>query len=246
MLIGLVSLVLLAAPAVAEDPPATTEGTRSPEALEILKKVDAKVKGISAVRYKVKAVPGGAAEQTLSPAEGSALIVGWTGRMPEKFLVEGKTEINGEPVVVTGGGNGDTFFVIDHTTKKGYEDMDPAVLGSSARVLFALAMLEFVHDRPFDDELNAETLEMLENETVAGEECYKIRVVYAGGQGESIWLFSKSDYTPRGRIQLIHGPQGEGTIERTIYDLELDPEIDEQLFVMQLPEGYEQIDDFAP
>ena len=62
-LIGLVSLALLAAPAVAEDPPAKTEGERSAEAIEILEKVDATVKGISAVRYRIKVTPGGAATQ---------------------------------------------------------------------------------------------------------------------------------------------------------------------------------------
>ena len=35
-------------------------------------------------------------------------------------------------------------------------------------------------------------------------------------------------------------------IERTINDVKVDPQIDPSLFTLKLPDGYEQIDDFAP
>jgi outer membrane lipoprotein-sorting protein len=38
----------------------------------------------------------------------------------------------------------------------------------------------------------------------------------------------------------------QGTQEHTIYDLEINPVIEDALFVMKLPEGYERIDDFEP
>ena len=107
-------------------------------------------------------------------------------------------------------------------------------------------MAEFVADNPFDDEIGAETVELQGEEEVGGEPCYKIRVVYGAGQGESIWFFSKNDYLPRKRIQVFETPQGEGTIERTITDVKVDPQIDPSLFTLKLPDGYEQIDDFAP
>jgi outer membrane lipoprotein-sorting protein len=242
---GLALLVLVGVPIVAQED-GGGEGSRSAEALEILEKVDAAVKAISSVRYKVKTEPGGVATQMVGPGEGKATLAGWNGRIPERFLVEVDSESRGQEVSVTAGGNGDMYFLVDHTAKKAYEDMDPAVLGSSAQLLFGFAMVEYVHERPFDDELNAETVELLGSETVGGEDCHEIRVVYAGGRGESIWYFSKKDYTPRGRVQVFNTPQGEGSVKRMLYDVEIDPETEDAMFVMKLPEGYEQIDDFAP
>jgi hypothetical protein len=82
---------------------------------------------------------------------------------------------------------------------------------------------------------------------VRGEECHKVYVEYGAGRGKSTWLFAKSDYLPRRRVQHFTIPeQGDGTFEIEVTKLEIDPEIDPTVFKMVLPEGYEQIDDFAP
>jgi hypothetical protein len=239
LLVG-VALVGLAS---AQDEP------RSTEALEILKKVDAAAKAVAGVRYKSRAEPGGVAVNFVGPSAGEGVMFGWNGTTPERFYVHVKTRMPGsdEEIELTGGGNGDTFFIIDHKNKKAYEDMDPAVMGSGARALRGAGMVEFVHDRPFDDELNAEVVELQGAEKVGETECYKIRVVYSGGQAESTWYFSKKDYLPRRRIRHFTIPdQGEGTLQVDISELEVNPEVSPALFQLKLPEGYEQIDDFMP
>jgi len=241
-LVGLLIVVSLAASVAAEEP----APARSPQALEILQKVDATIKAVSAARYKVKGTPSGVATNFVGPGEGSVVLAGWTGRLPEKFLIQAKGERAGQPVEVTAGGNADGYFLIDHRAKKAYEDIDPAVLGSSANTLFGLAVFEFVHDAPYDDELKADKLELVGTADVSGVECHEIRVVYAGGQGETSWFFSKKDFLPRRRVQKFTTPQGEGAIDRTITDLEVDPQLADSLFVLKLPEGYEKVDDFAP
>ena len=86
-----------------------------------------------------------------------------------------------------------------------------------------------------------------EDEVVGGEPCYQIHVSYGGGAGESTWFFSKKDYLPRRRVRHFTVPeQGEGTLEIDVSQLEVNIEPDEGLFRLKLPEGYEQIDDFAP
>ena len=40
--------------------------------------------------------------------------------------------------------------------------------------------------------------------------------------------------------------RGEGSLEITLTDLEIDPEAGPETFTMKLPKGYEQVDDFAP
>lgn len=238
--------VCLVPAAVAEEAQPAPE--KSAEALEIVKKVDAAAKAVRAVRYSSMSTPGGAMAERMSPMEGTSVMVGWIDGVPEMFRTHVKTKNrDGEPVEVTGGGNGDMFFLIDHTTKKAYEDMDPAVVGSSGRVLRNFGMLEYVHDTPFTDEIEADGLELQGTETVAGVECYKVHVTYAGGNQASTWFFGKEDYLPRRRIRHVTMRDGQqGTIDILVSKLEIEPDVDAAEFKFKLPEGYEQIDDFAP
>ncbi len=238
--------LVLAGPAVGDTE--QSAALRSPAAIEILEKVDRAVKAIHSVRYDVTTRPGGVAENFASAARGSSILVGWNGTTAEKFYshVETKNADTGETVELTAGGNGDMYFIIDHQTKKAYEDMDPAVIGSARRALRGIGMLEFVHDAPFDDEIGAETVELLEEETVGGEECYQIHVAYGGGRGETTWFFGKNDFLPRRRVRHFSNERGEGTLVIDVTNLETNIKPDESLFLLKLPEGYEQIDDFAP
>jgi outer membrane lipoprotein-sorting protein len=223
------------------------KAARDPQALEILQKADGAIKAVDSVSYDCKSTPTGVATNFVQAAEGSIVMSGWNGGLPQKFYSKVKTNnAEGTAIEIEGGGDGDMFFIIDHGTKKGYEDMDPGVFGSTGSSLQALAMLEFVHEAPFDDELGAEEVQLLGEEKVGDEECYKVLVVYSGGRGKSTWLFSKKDLLPRGRIQIFSTPQGEGSIERYITNLDTSPALTASRFRMKLPEGYEQIDDFAP
>jgi len=228
----------------AEETPAPA---KSPEAIEILKKVDAATKAVDSVRYQARSTPTGAALNFAGVSEGTVVMEGWNGRTPEKFRIDAKTKRPGNEATVelSAGGNGETYFLIDRSTKKAYEDMDPQVMGRTGQSLMGLVMAEFVHDAPFDDELNAENVQLAGKETVDGEECFKIDVVYSPQQSSS-WFFSTKDYLPRRRIQKFTTPQGEGTIDRTISALEVAPKLDSSIYALVLPEGFQKIDDFAP
>ncbi len=249
---SIIRLLVIAAfwgSALAQEPAPVAAAERNPAAIEILKQVDQAAKAVNAVRYSATATPSGVATNFVTAAEGEAVMEGWSGNLPAKFRTRVKTKRPGseEAVELTGGGNGQVYYLIDHQSKKAYADMDPGVMGKSGRTIQAFAMVEFVHDAPFDDELNAETIQLLEEAEVSGEPCDQIRVVYSGNQGESIWLFSKKDHLPRRRIQKFSIPgQGEGSVERTVTKLEVNPQLDPKLFDFQLPEGYQKIDDFAP
>lgn len=230
-------------------PLAVAESETAPsEALEILAKADAAIKAVAGVRYKGSMKPSGIAVNFFPGGEGEGVMYGWNGSTPEKFYARVTAKMPGsdEPVRMEGGGDGDSYYLIDHKTKKAYEDMDPGVLGSGGQILQNLGMSEYVHDAPFDDELAAETAELQGTEAVGGVECHKIHVVYRGGRGASTWFFSKEDFLPRRRVRHFDGPNGDGAVEITISTLELDPKFDAGLFKLKLPEGYEQIDDFAP
>lgn len=232
--------------ALAED--TADEGARDPKAIAILEKADAATRAVSSVAYDATATPGGAAAANMGPATGRAVLDGAVGGQPRNFYGEVSMEGPNGPVKVSAGGNGDMFFVIDHVTKKAYEDMDPNVMGSLGNALNAVNMIEFVHDTPFSDEINAASVEYRGTTEVGGVECHEIHVTYANFRGlESTWFFGTEDYLPRRRIQMFRNQQGEpGQIDRVITNLRVDPDLPASTFVMTLPEGYERIDDFAP
>ena len=224
------------------------EAAADSEAVAILRKVDAAAKAVTGVRYRVTSEPSGVATNFVAAAEGGGVMFGWTGQQPEKFAMKVKTTRPGtdDALEFTGGSDGENFFLLDHVGRKAYQDFDPAVMGSGGNALFGVTMAEFVHPTPFNDEITADTAELEGTETVGGVECHKIRVVYSGGRGSSTWFVGTEDYLPRRRIRHFSTPQGDGALDIVLSDLEIDPEVGPDTFAMKLPEGYEQVDDFAP
>jgi hypothetical protein len=246
---AVIGIALLGLPALAEDPaPAAAAPVRNPQALEILKGADRAAKAVDSVRYSGSVTSSGAATAFVPAAEGETAAEGWLGFMPKRFLTRVKTTKpgTGEVVELSGGGDGDLYYLIDHAAKKVWVDMDPGVMGNTGRPVAGFGMAEFLHETPFDDELNADTVELLAEQEVGGEPCHQVRVVYAGGQGESIWFFSKNDSLPRRRIRKFEAQGNAGEIQMTVTKLEVNPKFDAAAFAVKVPEGYTKIDDFAP
>ncbi|MEM9592930.1 MAG: hypothetical protein AAGD06_01615 [Acidobacteriota bacterium] len=248
-LVACLVLGLCGGPLLAED----AESVKSEKALEILKQADEASRAVTTVRFHAKAEPAGVIANFIGAVEGTALMNGWNPeiRRPLKFWAkaEAKAPGTGAEMDMTCGGDGETFFLVDHKTKKGYEDMDPAVLGTGGQTLGALGLAQFVHPEPFQRELDATAIELLGKGEVMGEECWKIRVTYAPGSGNDSgadWCISTRDHLPRQQIRKFAFPQGEGELAITLSSLEVDPKFESALFKMDLPEGYEAVDDFAP
>ena len=218
--------------------------------LDILRKVDAATKAVKSVQYDVTLIPGGALADSALSGEVSFIVSGYQNGAPEKYFADAKIKLRGESEVkrVTAGTDYDTYFIIDHAGKIAYEDLDPIVLGPAGRLFQQAAMLEFVHDAPFSDELNGKSRKLLGTKTIGGEECYEIHVVYASDRApEGTWCFSKKDFLPRQRTDHYSmGERGTGTRTKTITNLVVNPKIEPNTFKLKLPEGYKKTDDFAP
>ncbi|MEL7060564.1 MAG: hypothetical protein AAGN46_11105 [Acidobacteriota bacterium] len=250
ILLLLLTAVGFGAEAQSEPAAEAGEQRRDAAALELLEKVDAKTKSVERVRYRGLTEATGAATQFMPERiEGQIVADGWAGNQPQRFfgtLTVPGTE-DGSWKKVTGGGNGDMFFVVDHEDKKAYEDMDPGVIGSYGQYFGNFGMLEFLHPTPFSDELNADVVEMRGTQTIGGVECQEVYVEYSQNRGTSKWCFSTEDHLPRQRVRYIEAGLGnQGEIVITISELDVEPEITDATFRLDLPEGYEQIDDFAP
>lgn len=248
-------LILLSSAWTAAGEDASTDAAaepRSAEAVEILTKADEAARKVRSVRFRSVSKPTGVVVNFIGPSEGEGVIEGWDEVLerPRKFWAHVETRPPGSeaPIEITGGGDGESYFLIDHSTRRGYEDMDPAVMGTIGQAVFFVGFAQFVHPTPFKRDLEAEKVALLGKEEAGGVECYKIRVEYGDGvESGSTWFISIADLLPRKRVRHYSVPQqGDGDLEVTLTALEIDPELEAGLYKMKLPEGYEQIDDFAP
>jgi hypothetical protein len=241
------SLLSIAAYAQEKD---TRKSGELTDPVAILKKVDAAAKAVKAVKYDVVVTATGAAKERVGKLTATIIAAGVTPTGPEKFVVEAKAAMPGskETRKLSGGNDGDKFYVVDHAAKKAYEDFEPAVMGSAARIIMGGMMLEYLHPTPFSDEINGKSQKLTGSKEIGGVECYEIHVVYAAEQApEATWYFSKKDFLPRCRIDAYTFPDGQkGTVEKTVTKLVVDPKLDEDTFKLKLPKGYTKTDDFAP
>ena len=220
------------------------------EAVQILRQADEAIKAVKLVKYKGSFEVIGWEKGQIPSLEGTAIIGGGFDRYFEKFRLdlkvrEGESSEVEEFVV---GGNGDKFFLLDPQKNIAYENTKPTVVGYANAWVSSLCMAEFVHPTPFDDEINAEKVELKGTEKVGDEECYVIHVVYSEARGmETDWYFSKKDLLPRRADRItVHKIRGKSVKKLVITDLIVDPKIDKDTFELALPEGFEKTDKSAP
>lgn len=150
----------------------------------------------------------------------------------------------------TAGSNGDIYFLIDPKTKMAHEDMDDAVLGSQGRNIQRTLLPEWSRAKPFGEILEPEgdapTIELKDTAKVGDEECYEITVT-PKSPPVLLWSISKKDFLPRKVVRTYKNPQGEeGTTELTMFDLVVNPKLDEDPFKPVTPPGFTKTDEFAP
>ena len=220
------------------------------DATEILKKADEASKAVDSVKYTAKAKGLGADEPKIPVVEGTVYLDGFKNNRPEKVRFEAKVTMPGSSDVkeFTMGNDGKEYFLIDPNKKIAYVDIDPAVVGSSGRMVGGLTMLEYVHEAPFSDEINGKVKEFKGSEKVGTEDTYHVYVKYAQEGQEADWYFSKKDFLPR-RVDR-HSPGREGAApggrQLVVTSLTVAPKSDKDPFKFELPAGYTKSEDFAP
>ncbi len=224
----------------------TGEQNRSPRAIEILRRVDEACRNVKAISYRGKYTATGApANQSPAGSYRTVQRGEWDSPSFQHWTEFTYSLPNSEESRhVTIGSDGHIFYMIDPATKTVYEDIVPHVLGQPYQLLRRMWMREFVFPRPFGDELNATVIRFDGTTVVGDEECYRIYVDYSGNPERSTWFFSTSDYLPR-RVDRDLPHMG-GASQVVVYDVVVDPGIDETLFKSQAPDGFSRTDEFAP
>ncbi len=219
------------------------------DAIEILKKADEASKAVDFVQYQATAVGTGAAESRVGKASGTVTLKGRKNNAPVQYRYDIKVQAPGssDEKDITVGSDGKTYFLIDTKEKKVYEDIDPAVVGTSGRGVRGLVMAEYGHATPFTDEIKGTKQELKGSTKVGDEDCYEIHVTYTEGGQEATWCFSKKDFLPRRVERFFQMPTGEkGSSILSVTKITLNPKLDKDPFALVIPEGFTKIDDFAP
>lgn len=218
--------------------------------VEILKKADEASKAVDSVKYTGKAKGLGADEPKVPTVEGEVILHGYKNGRPEKVRYDAKVTAPGSSDVkeIVMGNDGNEYFLIDKSKKIAYVDIDPAVVGGSGRMVGGLTMLEYVHETPFSDEINADKRELKGSEKIGSEDCYHVWVSYGQQNQEADWYFSKKDFLPR-RVDRKFPGQGTnpaGGRQLIVTSLTVAPKFEKDPFKLELPEGFTKSEDFAP
>jgi hypothetical protein len=217
--------------------------------VEILKKADAACKALDFVQYTATVQGSGAAESFVGKSSGTVVLKGRTNSGAAQYRYEAKLERAGSSDIndITVGSDGKTYFLIDAKAKKVYEDIDPAVVGTAGRAVRGLTMGEYLHPKPYSDEINGKKQELKGTTKVGDEDCYEVHVQYGREGLEATWFFSKKDFLPRRVDRRFQVPTGEkGGTQLIVTKLTVDPKLDKDPFKLVVPEGFTKIDDFAP
>lgn len=217
--------------------------------VEILKKADEASKAAEFVQYTAMAQGTGAAESRVGKASGTVILKGRKNDAPVQYRFEAKVQRPGssDENEITVGSDGKTYFLIDAKAKKVYEDIDPAVVGTTGRAVGGLVMGEYGSAKPFSDEIEGKKQELKGTTKVGDEDCYEIHVVYTQESAEATWFFSKKDFLPRRVDRFFQMPTGEkGSTQLVVTKLTVDPKLDKDPFKLVVPEGFTKVDDFAP
>jgi len=218
------------------------------DARDVLLKADAAVKKVQTVQYKATARGVGADEARMPAAEGTAVLSGWQSLAPAKYRYEVKIKRAGSEEVTEyiAGSDGDVTYLIDPAKKMVYADMDPAVLGSSARAVRGISLGKLVNPDGFADELKAEKMELKGSAKVGDVDCYEV-LITLGENNEATWWISKTDFLPRRTLRSVQRPNGDrGGREITVTNLVVNPKPAKDPFALVVPEGFTKTDEFAP
>ena len=212
------------------------------DAVEILRTTDAVCKAIQSVRYSISMEGAGALAERLPRAKALVMESGWADFFPEKFMVSldvSMPEIS-EPLRVTGGSDGNKYYLINPATKTVHSDFEFGIFGHFVQAVYGGLVAEFLIDEPFDSEIECpdKTLEGIVD--VEGEPCYEIVIRYTNERNtETTWWISTRDYMPRKRTDISDMEDGErGGRTYTLADVVVEPRLKSNFFALEVPEGF--------
>lgn len=139
--------------------------------------------------------------------------------------------------------NGEIVRLLSESEKTLHVGQTDSKLMDKAYELFDV-WVTFLHPTPFAEEVEATVAELEGQTIVNGHQCNVIYVEYKkvdnAAPGRSRWYFSVQDNLPR-KVERIYTRNGrEGTHTTTVWDLRVNPAIDETMLYLAAPAEYER------
>lgn len=216
--------------------------TESPPALDpviydILRNADEATEAVTTVRYDA-VYEGTGSQAVVVPLVKGQVIIAKSNSRARNLKVESTTyrvrKLEGVVTKMTGVFHGQQMLLIDHTKKvviEGHRSLRALGTGSN------LYLSEFASPNPFENEINA-NLVTLEGRAFVGESLCDVLLVDYNGRSQSRWFIGVDDHLPR-RIERLRDRDGiPGARILTISNLEVNFEVDDSEFILEIPEGY--------
>ena len=239
------AVLMIGQAALAQESGSDEAATEDSKVMQILKAADEATKNVKAVRYEAESVPTGA-------IAGREPVV--RGKVLKSAQNAPATPIFGKGWFFEPGPNGgresnfiasfdgSTITRLNPDRKRFWQGS--ASGGGGQQILgpvINLNMIEFGHPTPFQDEIGGRVQDYEGQTMVHGVLCDVVYVEYDITPAQSArWYFGVEDHLPRRveRLRTVGDRQGARVL--SIANLEVDPEIEEGAFTLEVPEDYER------
>lgn len=209
--------------------------------VSILKHVDAATRAVDRIRYTVHLEGRGVLAAMAGSLDMTLTAEGKQDGMPKLFVAEAKATIPGAPgpVELRAGSDGKEFYIINPFQKQIHHDLEPSVMGRMGNSIRQGMFVEFNYLAPFNDEINAPSVELLGSKVIGGVDCWEIRLRFNDTQeGRTTWYMGKQDLLPRARLDEFKQNGQEAGIWKEISKLELAPQMAADGYAIPKLEGY--------
>jgi len=248
-------VVVLTLVTVVLTPAAAARAEDKPDVRALLREVDTATKAVGAVAYEAEFFGEGDAALVERVGRVRGRVWAMQGRRSvlsnlfgggsDLMKFEGQVQLPGTSdwlgfEIATDGRKVERIDVPQKAMTHG--DMPEA--GVLLRRGMPLFVREFLHERPFADEIESKSAEYEGEREIGGVMCHVIYVVYKN-ESESRWFFGKDDNLPRRVERIVNEGPARGATVQQITSLDSTPNLSRSSFRLDVPRGYE-VKEFSP
>jgi thiol-disulfide isomerase/thioredoxin len=212
---------------------------QDPDPMKIIAKVDETTKAVTAVTYKITAYGIGVMEKEV-PRLSATVYLKQLEQKDENSLpmlrIETKTDDKDQTLI----SDGKEVLLLnnkDKKAKRGKARDFSSELATARRMFY---FTEYMHPRPFSDELNGKARKHEGMKTIGDTECHVIYVDYSAEQNvQARWYFGAKDNLPHRVDRIQKRGDAEGAFVTELTQVDPNPKIDDKTFSLTAPEGYE-------
>ncbi|MBP7745622.1 MAG: TlpA family protein disulfide reductase [Phycisphaerae bacterium] len=213
----------------------------SADARTVLQQAEAAMHALKAIRYTGRGEAEGILSTRVPTVEGTVTLVPVAGAAMPKLRLDAEVRPFNAPKPMTFqvANDGKQVTLVDHTNRVYFDRALPE--GSLLlNNVSPLLIREFGAAQPFAREAGAASLELTGSEKVGDVECDVVHAVLSRGGDEVRWYFGKTDHLPRRVQRVVQTPAGKTTITTSLTTLDTQPQIQESLFHVAKPEGFNE------